>query len=486
MRLIESIYVGVLLLLVCLCFFSGEHPSELNVVFRLLLEAGLLLAITVLIVHERLEGFHWQMAPAYLAILPLSLALFFPASRAYFALSSFAVLLSAVLCSSLLPMFQILPMRGPHLVGTSLHHLIDTSRKEDLGPSTTGHRELMVQLWYPATPSRHKRAVYRRRQETTRLSSYQAVLRTHSRINAPPADLTPLAILIFHPAWNGRRTQNTFLTEDLASRGFVVAAVDHTYNSEPVAFPDGRVVKAHHERAIEDVASSTPAEVRSIGNAEVLRQAADNSFVLDTLAAWNQQEGSPWFGKLDVTVSGVLGHSLGGAVAVECFRSDPRVRAAMNMDGWTFGTPIDHPNSDFIHNHSLDKAATALLFFQEESRPAYSTPADSASTEADLNAWDYANVRTLLARYGGYHLQLRGANHLNFTDRPASSPVRRLSGGGPIRAQRAHQIIRDITASFFSQALLGIPARWLDDPSARYHEVLQATVSTHATASRPL
>ena len=32
--------------------------------------------------------------------------------------------------------------------------------------------------------------------------------------------------------------------EDLASHGFVVAAIDHPYNSQIIAFPDGRRMKS--------------------------------------------------------------------------------------------------------------------------------------------------------------------------------------------------------------------------------------------------
>ena len=82
-------------------------------------------------------------------------------------------------------------------------------------------------------------------QETTPLSSYQSVLWTHARLEGPIASHGhPFPVLLFNPAWTGRRTQNTFLAEELASHGYIVAGIDHTYNSGPVAFPDGRVVNS--------------------------------------------------------------------------------------------------------------------------------------------------------------------------------------------------------------------------------------------------
>ena len=109
------------------------------------------------------------------------------------------------------------------------------------GPSRP--REIMVQIWYPAIPDHQPLASYRRRRETTLLSSYMAVLKTHSYKDAAVAtNGAPFPVLLFNPAWAGHRTQNTYQVEDLASHGFIVVGVDHTYNSGPVAFPDGRVI----------------------------------------------------------------------------------------------------------------------------------------------------------------------------------------------------------------------------------------------------
>ncbi len=426
-----------------------------------------LIAGVALIFHARTEGLHWQMGPAYLSILPLVISSAEPGLQILWCMTAAAGLLTSLLFCFLLPIFSFGPLSGPYPVGTRVYHLVDAGRVESMDPAE-GPRELMIQVWYPASASRCPRAAYRRKQETTRLSSYQAVVPTRSGWNAPADGVGPLAVLVFHPAWNGRRTQNTFLTEDLASRGYFVVAVDHTYNSEPVAFPDGHVVRAHHVSAIEDVSNSTAEEVRSIGNAEVLRQAADNCFVLNTLEAWNRQKGSPWFGKLDLSACGILGHSLGGAVAVECFRFDPRVRAAMNMDGWTFGSEVEDKGTIPVCSKLSLSMANVLFFFhgeKDEGQP------HASSVEAELNAWDQARIETLAGRYGSYRFHLKSANHLNFTDRPATSPIRRLAGGGLVDPRLAHRILCEATASFFSQALLGQKADWLENPAARYPEI---------------
>ncbi|MER7343669.1 hypothetical protein ABT403_38400, partial [Streptomyces sp. NPDC000075] len=63
------------------------------------------------------------------------------------------------------------------------------------------------------------------------------VPRAHSRavFNAPVADGGGrLPVVLFSPGSGGVRTQNTAWAEELASHGYVVAALDHPYDSAAV------------------------------------------------------------------------------------------------------------------------------------------------------------------------------------------------------------------------------------------------------------
>jgi hypothetical protein len=80
-------------------------------------------------------------------------------------------------------------------------------------------------------------------------------------------------------------------------------------------------------------------------------------------------------------------------------------------------------------------------------------------------------VSDLLQHHGGYWLKLQGADHMNFTDRTITSPLRRLAGGGSIDARHAHAILRDYAVNFFSHALLGKPSALLEGGDSRYSEI---------------
>jgi dienelactone hydrolase len=438
------------------------HPISVGLV-------ACLLAAAFLWVHLYREGAHWQLGPAYAAFLPTAMLLWLSQTDRLlwpWELSGFLLLVLSCGLAYAIPMFHLPAPTGAFAVGTRILHMIDTSRLEDAGAGSGGKRELMVQLWYPAeAPSgmgrRRKLACYRRKEETSFLSSYQAVLRTHSFLDAPilrkgNGELFP--VLIFNPSWRGRRTQNTFLTEELASHGYVVAAIDHTYNSMPVAFPDGRVAVAETIYGFESLHGTDLKEIKRIGNKEADKQALDVRFVLDELGRMNDEEGGCLFRKMDTTKAGAFGHSFGGGVSVQAWATDARIQAAMNMDGWSFGSQVERG----ARAMEGELPRQPLLFIY---RGEYLATTPSSALESGMDAWDYEHVCILLQRYGGVWMRLKGANHPTFTDKVITSPIRRLSGAAEIDARRAHAVVRACAVAFFNQALKGRPAAWLQGES---------------------
>ncbi|MGH3289784.1 MAG: hypothetical protein ACRDPD_34750, partial [Streptosporangiaceae bacterium] len=140
---------------------------------------------------------------------------------------------------------------GPGPVGTTSLWLTDTSRPDPWAAEAAA-RELMVSLWYPAVPSDGRRAEYMTPAESElQLTSRDitgippdalSTVRTNAALNATPAGPQrglPLAVL--SPGFTNPRSTLTGLAEDLASYGYAVAGIDHTYESFATAFPDGRV-----------------------------------------------------------------------------------------------------------------------------------------------------------------------------------------------------------------------------------------------------
>ncbi|CAM4016920.1 hypothetical protein NONI108955_04410 [Nocardia ninae] len=234
-------------------------------------------------------------------------------------------------------------------VGVTDVHLIDRGR-----PDPWNHdrpRELMVQIWYPAMDSDPISTAPWTTPGGLELltsdltgqgipSGDWALGPSHSREDAPvrAAD-GPFPILLFSPGMDDPAGLNTAQAEDLASHGYIVATINHTYEAFAVQFPDGRT-----ERTV--VPLDSPPEVLS----DVLLpvRVADTRFVVDQLAdiasghsASGDHRGTvDLAGILDLSKIGMFGHSLGGATTAQTMHDDPRIRAGVNLDGPLLGSVV--------------------------------------------------------------------------------------------------------------------------------------------------
>ncbi|WP_433983007.1 hypothetical protein RBB78_14710 [Tunturiibacter empetritectus] len=414
------------------------------------------LGVLVAIWHVLHEGTHWQMFPALAGLVLLVAWLLIPASRRASRYPSMrnpvaiAVALLSVTTFGLLlivPMFTLPKPTGPYPVGTRIIYLKDSSRTEDKAEKPGTARELVVQLWYPADPSNNHLAAYERKSETIPLTSYRSVLWTNSREDAPvAAQGGPFPVLLFNHGWAGRRTQDTFLTEDLASHGYVVASIDHTYNSSRVELPGDRIVDDIDGSDPIDTNLHSVGEITETWNKELNKWVADEVFILNTLQSDNLDQKSPWYGRLDTQRAGALGHSFGGAAAVQMCSVDARIQSAVNMDGWTFGDLRQRPaNQPTMFLYGV--AAGGSL------PPDPGTMGAAAHAEAELNATDRNEVDTSLRQFGGYKVSISNTAHMDFTDHPLVSPWRRWTQPDHISPARIETIVRAYVLAFFDQTI---------------------------------
>ncbi len=221
---------------------------------------------------------------------------------------------------------------GSKKIGTRTLHFIDTHRADPYLASGQS-RELLVRFWYPADLARGcNPAPY----SSPGVWNYMAQLvqvkppqvKTNSCQDAPIAAGSH-PVVVFTHGYTGTLTDYTFLFEDLASRGYVVASVGHTFESTAVEFPDGRLLKSvvgsHLERKLQLNEPSTTLAVAV--------RLADLNFVMDELGRLNGPAKSPFTGTLDLSRVALAGHSLGGMTALLGVELDSRFRAAVSLDG---------------------------------------------------------------------------------------------------------------------------------------------------------
>jgi dienelactone hydrolase len=349
---------------------------------------------------------------------------------------------------------------GPYPAGTASVWLTDTSRP-DPWVSGVNARELMVSLWYPAVSSAGRRARYMTPAESELQLTSRGItgippdtlstVETNAVSDARPAGAQrSLPLVVLSPGFTNSRSALTALAEDLASHGYVVAGIDHTYESYATAFPDGRVTTC--------LAREAP---RRDGKVEVgAGRAADVCFVLDELTgahpAW------PGAGLIDPSAMAMAGHSAGGAAAIAAMLADSRIRAGIDMDGST-AAPIPD-----------EGLARPFLFLGKQSNytpggaGAVTTLRDWKLRRGAVITWE--RDWELLTGWKRW-LVVAGAVHASFTDLALLADQAGIDTGAGLSGARSLDITRAYVRAFFDQHLRGRPQALLDRPSPRYPEV---------------
>ncbi|MGL4320857.1 MAG: alpha/beta hydrolase family protein [Paracoccaceae bacterium] len=122
-----------------------------------------------------------------------------------------------------------LAARGPHPVGVRTLHLVDPGRIDVLRMTATStpryDRPLPVELWYPAPPGTQQGTIT----YNTLLRDGHRAIRLHGSAarDAPQAEGAFPLVIISH-GYPGNRMLMSHLGENLASKGYVVASIDHT------------------------------------------------------------------------------------------------------------------------------------------------------------------------------------------------------------------------------------------------------------------
>ena len=349
---------------------------------------------------------------------------------------------------------------GPCPAGTTSLWLKDVSRPDPWAAGVNA-RELMVSLWYPATPAGGRRARYMTPAESGLQLASRGItgvpqnalstVRTNAVSDATPAGRQrALPLVVLSPGFTNSRSVLTALAEDLASHGYVVAGIDHTYESFATAFPDGRVT----------ICLAREVRRGSSGFWEKVTagRAADVSFVLSQLTGAHP----PWPGAalIDPSRMAMAGHSAGGAAAIAAMLADSRIRAGIDMDG-TIPTPIPAPG-----------LSRPFLFLGKQSNY---TPGSGGAVTTWERDWK------LLTGWKRW-LLVAGAVHASFTDLGLLADQIGIDTGAGLPGARSLDITRAYVRAFFDQHLRSKPQTLLDQPSPRYPEV---TFCSPETKTRP-
>jgi predicted dienelactone hydrolase len=198
--------------------------------------------------------------------------------------------------------FSVPPVDAPELaprgrwsVGVRTLDLVNPGQVDilhfdkDAGKAPLYDRPLKIEIWYPAViaAGQEERVTYESAMPGTPASDAPKTFRIPGKAlrDAPKVGGQRFPLVIVSHGYPGSRTFLTYLTENLASKGYVVAAIDHT-----------------------DSVFGAQAAFTST----LLNRAADQWFTIDALSARSLGAGDFLNGLLDASRVAIVGYSMGG------------------------------------------------------------------------------------------------------------------------------------------------------------------------------
>lgn len=267
---------------------------------------------------------------------------------------------------------------GPYRVGRVTFHYVGAAQVDEQRTQKDHKREFVAQVWYPAEPGAKGKPVpwvpadqlsheekgfvgmMLRKSAAPSAKDVSKVLTSvvvHAREDVAPADSPKrFPVLLFAAGSQQIPSEYSCLTEDLASRGFVVVGYGPTVMG-------GRTWRE------------------------------DLTQMLDQLGVWDTTPGHLFFGRLDLDRIGGFGHSFGASAVSIIAAYDKRLKAILLIDGG--GCPEDA------------RAIPALVL---------NSGGAAGASKAPLAENTIARSVYLQWSKPGIQITLLGAVHMSFTD----------------------------------------------------------------------
>jgi predicted dienelactone hydrolase len=345
---------------------------------------------------------------------------------------------------------------------------------------------MSIQAWYPAElTGKEERTTYMSKDIRVAMeelggppawfNGYLDLIRTYAHWDARVAQADEqFPVILYSPS--GNASLHKILFEELASRGYVAVSMSHPhwsnvlFDDQGKVIPQGGVDERYQAWFREENTSAVQTgkgqilggntigvleqaqidlnRARPIAIAELRQWSEDVGFVLDQLAAMNLPGGF-FDAQIDLSRTGVMGFSLGGATAGQFCVTDSRCRVGINIDGFMFGDVLDSNLKVpfmFIHseNPELKPGLAGALFYERAENSAYVVQIAGA-THGDLGA-PSPNGQPIILEMG-----------MNLSQFPDGAYLAR--------------IMNDYILAFFDKHLRSKPAPLLDGPPP-YPEVL--------------
>lgn len=277
-----------------------------------------------------------------------------------------------------------------------------------------------------------------------------------------------------------KKIYNSFL-ENLASQGYIVAAIDHTYFTFATVFPDRHVTlfklgyKYFNTSAMIDYCNIVSEDMRFIINKfeQIGLGKKDNIFK----------------DRIDTNKIGVFGHSFGGSASYNLCFTDKRVKAGIDIDGTTAFLPgsskVNAPFLMIVTPEHTDTIKDSKLPLYKDIDLSYKKYLEKEKVSEEVFNEDtilkrklYVDLKNTIAR-NGLLITIKGTKHMNFSDTGLYFPlVAKILGlTGDIDPEKAIEITNSCTLDFFDKYLKNKSGAALESSRNKYKETVLERLS---------
>lgn len=318
----------------------------------------------------------------------------------------------------LFPQYEQPKTTGDYTVETKSFTLTDQARNEEFTEEANDKRRVTIQFWYNSEETKQEQI----------------------------SDGTKFPLVVFSHGAFGLRSSNYSTFQELASNGYVVASIDHTYHAFMTEQDDGKTIIANIA-FINDAMAATNGDLSAEKIYELQQEwmrlrTEDMAFVLDYIktSVGNDNE-DVIFQMIDLEHIGLFGHSLGGATAAQIGRDDNDIDAVITLYGTMLGEISGYENGKELINDA--PYPRPLLNFYSESH--YS---------GEFSDNQYPNRVAQENAVDAYQVVIKDTEHMNFTDLPIVSPLlASLLGTGTVDPVECTETINQIILEFFDHYL---------------------------------
>lgn len=331
------------------------------------------------------------------------------------------VLMAVLLKSKLFPPYEGLPVSGNHAIETMTFTWEDESRIETYSDSGE-NRALTVGFWYPEEEGKY-----------------------------------PL-VVFSHGAFGVIESNYSTYTE-LASNGYVVASIGHPYHAMYVEDVNGKTtfVDMDFFKQVNTDNGGEYSEEAERRQYELSKEwmelrSADMNFVLDTILEKTTVDGigtEKVFSLIDTDKIGLMGHSMGGATAVQLGREREDITAVIDLEGTMLGEYVGFENGYEIYN----KEPYPIPVLDVNSQ---AVREDIETLETEHPDWEYVNDYLGRNAVDYREVIFNGAGHLNYTDLPMiAPPLAAMLGVGDVDAAECLKNVNEVVLTYFDFYLKG-------------------------------